>query len=521
MEMQSDDDPLVSPYSTASFPGGSFSVTSADSPAFHRYQHGDLVSQFYTGQEPDMEFQQHHGQLDNSPNPQNFAYQVLGTPYMMAQPVMYGQQITQGSAAMSTQQMQNHFAPNMVEPSTPGSSASNQGVSLAQFRHSPAATYAPQHPTSAPISMSYSSPVTISQPTEYAPTARRDSHRGSISTLYRNNSTASLDSMSSNSYQPPPAPQTVPKLFTFVTPQVGGTPSETSSFNSDGGAGSQQRSQKGAKKRGSIASRRPRKPPLEVMTESKLQNAPQIQRHEPRNASPKRARTSISHAELKTTVETMPDSSLTVSPGTISKAHIGQRSRASTNASQQSMSTSQLVQEMVQQSREPQQDHSDDVRYLSQRLHEFIEANTKRVDELDKKVQHLEHEKDELDRNVQYLKHENVMLSRQHTEMKKTVVDIKCKVLEEFSVGDAMRDRSPRADAASTGPQMTAHIDLRRPSNASILTTSTTMSSTRNSPAETVYSNQDATWWYKPPKGLEQNGAENVLVHSGVYQSQQ
>ncbi|KAB5566921.1 hypothetical protein GE09DRAFT_1056387 [Coniochaeta sp. 2T2.1] len=88
----------------------------------------------------------------------------------------------------------------------------------------------------------------------------------------------SLDSMSSNSYPPPPASQSVPELFTFVTPQVGGTPSATSCFASDSGTGSQQHSHKVIKKRGSVAGRRPRKPPFEVVTEPKVQDAPQIQR---------------------------------------------------------------------------------------------------------------------------------------------------------------------------------------------------------------------------------------------------
>ncbi|KAB5514910.1 hypothetical protein GE09DRAFT_1294985, partial [Coniochaeta sp. 2T2.1] len=131
------------------------------------------------------------------------------------------------------------------------------------------------------------------------------------------------------------------------------------------------------------------------------------------------------------------------------------------NGSQQSMTTGRPV-EQNPQSRQSQQDHPDDVRYLSQRLQEFLEENTKRVDELDRKFQHLKHEKDELDKNFQHLKHENVMLSRQHNEMKETVIDIKCKVLDEFSVDDAMRDRSPRPDVG-TEPQMAAHIDLRRP----------------------------------------------------------
>lgn len=411
--MQTGEDPLVSPYSTASFP--SFCATSAESPAFHRYPHGDLVPPFYTGQE--LEFQQHNGQLSNSPKPQGFAYQVLGTPYMMAQPAIYARQIFQGCGTMSTQQMQHHFAPGMVEQTTPGSSASNHGASVAQFRIAPAASYVAQRPPSAPASMSYNSPWTMSQPTEYPPTARRDSHRGSVPTLYTNSSTTPLDSMSSRSDPPPPTSQSAPKFFTFVTPQVGGTPSETSCFASDSRMGSQQRSHKVTKKRGSVVGRRPRKPPLEVVTELRLQSAPQIQRHEPRAASPKRVRTSISRVELKTTVETMSDSFLTMSPGTISKAHIGQRSRASTNGSQQNMATGQPVEQKIPQSRESQQDHPDDVKYLSQTLQEYIEENTKRVDELDRKVQHLKHEKNQLGKNVQHLKHKNVMLTRQHTEM--------------------------------------------------------------------------------------------------------
>jgi hypothetical protein len=143
----------------------------------------------------------------------------------------------------------------------------------------------------------------------------------------------------------------------------------------------------------------------------------------------------LNQTETRTAVETTPDSSRTVSPGTISKAHIGQRSRASTDESQQETATAHVGGPIVQYPERSQQSHSDNSKFLSQKLQEFIEEN-----------QNLTKRADGLDRDVQRLKNENAIMSRQAAELKKDIRDMKCKVLEIASSGDAMRGLSPRAE---------------------------------------------------------------------------
>ncbi len=74
--------------------------------------------------------------------------------------------------------------------------------------------------------------------------------------------------------------------------------------------------------------------------------------------------------------------------------------------------------------------------------------------------------------------------------------------------GSNWRMQSDTDGQRSAGQQMRAQADLRRPSNASIVTSSTTstaISSRRNSPTDTVFStSQDAGWGYNP-KGVEYN----------------
>ncbi|OIW31134.1 hypothetical protein CONLIGDRAFT_301253 [Coniochaeta ligniaria NRRL 30616] len=504
--MQSPDDHLISPYSTPSF-ASSFSAPSADPSAFHRYQHGDLVGPWFAASDP--EHHAHHaqgGNLGNSPIEQGFDYQVLG-PYMIAQPAMYGQPVAQDSAVLSSQQMQGQFSPGMADSGTPAPSPSNNGVPGVHYRNPSAVSYMPQQSNSAPVPIAYNSPGPMGHLADYS--ARMEGHRPPTAALYRNSSPKSFDSAASNSY-PPASSQTGRQIFTFITPQVGGTASETSSFTSDSGAASQQRSQKAPKKRGTgTATRRPRKPPLEPVAEPKLQTAPEISRNTPRTASPKRAMTEVNQTESRTAFETTPNSSSTVSPGAISKAHIGQRSRAPTDASQQHQATSHVDVSTGQYLGGSQQSPSDNSKFLSQKLKEFIEEN-----------QSLNKRADELDKDVQRLKNENAMLSRQAAELKKDVRDMKCKVLESLSGGDAMRDDSPRADGG-VPQQMTAYpSDLRRPCTSSIVTSSTAstaISSRRNSPADTVYSNQDG-WWHNPLKGGEHS---NHPIHSNVYQARQ
>lgn len=530
--MQSTDEHMISPYSTSPFTG-SFSAPCNEPPAFHRYQHGDLVGPWFAASDPEQ--QAHSGQLGDSSMEQRFDYQILG-PYMIAQPSMYGQGIVQEPASMSSQQIQSQFSPNLADhPGTPAPSPSNNGVPGVHYRNSPGITYVPQQTRTVPIAMPYSSPGTSSYPADYS--ARREGHRPATASLYRDGSAVSLDSAASSSFPPGP-PQSGQQIFTFIAPQVGGAPpSESSSFTSDSGTASQQRSQKVPKKRASgTTTRRPRKPPLEAVVEPKLQKAPEISRNAPRTTSPKRARTEVSQTDSSTAVETTPDSVRTVSPGTISKAHIGQQSRASPGASQQHKAAGRTDAPKVPYSEES---HSDNSKFLSQKLKEFIEEN-----------QSLNKRADELDKDVQRLKHENAMLSRQAAELKKDVRDMKCKVLESLSGGDTMRDDSPRADAGwvtlpyirvsmeqtdadddnsvvnGVGQQAppTAYTDLRRPSTSSIVTSSTAstaLSSRRNSPADTVYSNQDSGLWYNPPNGLEHNGAGTHPIHSNVYQARQ
>ncbi|KAH8907991.1 hypothetical protein BR93DRAFT_927022 [Coniochaeta sp. PMI_546] len=502
--MQSRDDHLISPYSTPSY-ANSFSAPSAESPAFHRYQHGDLVGPWFAASDPEQ-----HAQSASIGNPsieQGFDYQVLG-PYMIAQPAIYGQSAAQGPAPVSSQHIQSQFSPGMADPGTPAPSPSNNGVPGVQYRHSPAVSYIPQQPV--PVTMAYNSPGAMGQAQDYS--TGRDGHRPLTATLYRNRSATSLDSAASNNY-PPASSQTGQQIFTFIAPQVGGTPSEASSFTSDSGTASQQRSQKAPKKRSSgTGTRRPRKPPLEVVAEPKLQKAPEIARNAARTASPKRARTEVNQTGSTKACESTPDSSRTVSPGTISKAHIGQQPRASADTNQQHKATSSAEAPKGQYLEGSQPSHSDNSKFLSQKLKEFIEEN-----------QSLNKRADELDKDVQRLKNENAMLSRQAAELKKDVRDMKCKVLESLSGGDALRHDSPRADVG-VGQQMTAYSDLRRPSTSSIVTSSTAstaISSTRNSPADTVYSNQDPSLWYNASGNLEHNGGGTHPIHSNVYQARQ
>jgi len=416
--MQSPDDPLVSPYSTQSFNSsfnGSFSAPSSDpqpAPAFHRYQRGDLAAPWFATSSPEQHVP-NGNPIGTSPLQQS--YQVLG-PYMMAEPAMYMQPVAYDSGTVSDQQIQAQFSPGMADPRTPAPSPSNNGVPAVYYQNTPAASYPAQHPVAGPGPMAYHSPGTMGHHDDY--TATREGHRGSIPTLYKNNSTTSLDSMASNGYPLVPI-QSAPQTFTFVT-------SEASSFTSD--SGSQQRSQKAPKKRGSgPATRRPRKPPPEVVAEPKLQTAPEIERDAPRAGSPKRARTEASQPESKATVERTPESSRTLSPGTISKAHIGQRSRASTETSQRPSTASHSDGQRAQDAGRPQQNHAENLQLLGRdSLRMLIEQNRSlnaRVDEYCRLGAELK------------------MDLRRHER------DMKCKMLEiaSASAGDAWED-SPQPD---------------------------------------------------------------------------
>lgn len=242
---------------------------------------------------------------------------------------------------------------------------------------------------------------------------------------YHGGSATSLESMASGSY-PPSTGRGGPQTYTFVA-------SETSSFTSDNGTGFQQRAQKAPKKRGSgTATRRPRKPPPEVAVETKLQTAPEIARNTGRSGSPKRARTEVSQPEPSAQGETTPSSARTVSPGTISKAHIGQRSRTSTDASQLPSTANHADGQRVQESEGARQttqpDNADD---LKQQLHEALEENRTlrafklRQEEIEKQIAEL---------RMDFRRHER---------------DMKCKALEIASMyaGNAMRDDPSRTEA--------------------------------------------------------------------------
>jgi hypothetical protein len=195
--------------------------------------------------------------------------------------------------------------------------------------------------------------------------------------LYKNSSSGSLDSTSSHRYSPAPI-QTGPQTFKFVA-------SEASSFTSD--SGSQQRSQKAAKKRGTVtATRRPRKPPVEVVVESKLQATPELVGNVPRAGSPKRARREVGQRDSKATGERTPDSGRTVSPGTISKARIGERSRASTDASQRPNTADRVAGERGQDWGPAQLSQTENLQFLgqlpwAQELMEESQTLMKRVEE--------------------------------------------------------------------------------------------------------------------------------------------
>jgi hypothetical protein len=413
--MESTDDHLISPYSTASF-AGSFTATSSDpqpAPAFHRYQHGDLVAPWYATSSPEQHA--HSGNVRASPIPQS--YQVLG-PYMIAEPAMHGQSVAYDPAVVSNQQIQAQFSPGMVDHRTTPPSPPNNGVPGVYYQNAPATSYLAQHTVPVTVPMAYSPSGTMGHPGDY--TATSEGHRA----LYKNSSTASLDPVTGKSY-PSASNQSGQQTYTFVT-------SETSSFTSDTGAGSQQRPQKAPKKRGSVpATRRPRKPPLEVVVEPRLQTAPEIARNAPRTASPKRARTDVSQPEPSAKGETAPDSVQSVSPGTISKAHIGQRSRASTDVSQRQNPASHVDGQRVEHSDGSRQTQSNNSEYLRQQLHgALVENRTLRAFKM---------RQDEIEKQVAELRKD----FRRHER------DMKCKALEiaSMSAGNAMGDEPPRGEA--------------------------------------------------------------------------
>jgi hypothetical protein len=232
--------------------------------------------------------------------------------------------------------------------------------------------------------MAYDPPGTMGYSAENS--AGRE-QRGPIATLYEN--------------MPQASNQGISQIFTFNAPQFGGVPSETSSFASDSGTASRQRLQQAPKKRVSgTGTRRPRKPPVEVVAEPKLQILPDIARNAPRPGSPKRARMRADQTDSKAAVETTPDSIRTVSPGETSKAQIGQRLR-----------TSHADGPRAQRSERLQQSLSDNSTFLGQKLPEFIEeiqALSKRANELEKEVQRLKNEISLFNRHAIALKKEFV-----------------------------------------------------------------------------------------------------------------
>lgn len=416
-EMQPTDDDLRSPYSTPSF-AGSFSAPSSEpqaAPAFHRYQHGDLVAPWYAAPSPEQHA--HSGHSGTPPLPQS--YHVLG-PYMMAGPAIYGQPLAYDSGTAPNQQIQGHFSPEMADPRTPAPSPPNQGVPAVYYQNSPAASYQAQHTVPVTVPMAYNSPGHIGHLVDYS--TPREGHGVPRQTLYHNGSTTSLESMASTSYPPATGPSGA-QTYTFVA-------SEASSFTSDNGGGSQ-RSQKAPKKRGSgTTTRRPRKPPPDVIEEPKLQTAPEIARNKPRTGSPKRPRTEVSQPEPSAEGETTPSSARIVSPRTISKAHIGQRSRTSTDASQRQSATSHVDAQRAPQSEGARLTQTEDPDELKQQLQEALEEN--------RTLRAFKQRQDEIEKQVAELR----MDFRRHER------DMKCKALEIASMyaGNAMRDDPSRAE---------------------------------------------------------------------------
>lgn len=430
--MQSPDDPLTSPYSTSSF-NNSFGGIPPDPSTYHRYEDGETAGAWLVPAPQDT--LAHSGGFDNSQMQQSFDYSVLG-PYMVAQPAMYGQPAAHGSSALcSPNQQPGPFSPVAPAPGTPNPSPSTGGAQGVHYRDSSNAGYLAQYQAAARPSASYASPETMTRPTDYS--AMEGARPASREPLYRNPSASSHESARSKTYATAPY-QNGPRSFTFVTPQVGGTASESSSFASD--TGPQHTSQKAPKKRTSGAgTRRPRKPPVEPVPEPKLQTAPVIARNASRTASPKRAKTATDN-ERRTAFDTTPKSSTTVSPGGVSKAVIGPRSRSSTATSQTPKDRRHPDGPGVQTTEGSHRNCNSDCKIL--------------YEALQREIQNLKKGSDELKRDVQWLRQENSVMreehsvmSRQQTDQRKDVTDLKCKVLEMAS-HDAMVHRgiSPRAD---------------------------------------------------------------------------
>lgn len=307
---------------------------------------------------------------------------------MIAQPAIHGQPVFRDPSTMSSQQTQRLYATDMAQPIIPAHSPSNSVIPDFHYRSSPPAFYIGPWAASLPSAMTYDPLGPTGYSTENS--AGRE-QMGPIATQ--------CEDM-------PQAPnQCLSQLFTFTAPQVGGVPSKTSSFASDRGTASRQRLQEAPKKRISgTGTRRPRKPPVEVVAEPKLQSLPDMVRNAPRPSSPKRARMRANQTKSEAAVERTPDSIRTVSPGATSKAEIGQGLR-----------TSHADGPRAQRSERLQQSLSDSSTSLGKNLQELIEE-----------TQALSKRTDELEKEVQRFKNEISLRTRHAIALQKELVELKC-----------------------------------------------------------------------------------------------
>lgn len=446
--MQSGDDQMTSLYNNPSF-NSSFGGT--DPSTFQRYQNSEIAGTGPWYGLPDQETDLRSAGFNNSQTHQGFDYSVLG-PYMVTQGTTYGQSTlhNESSSIRSRDQRPSPFSPVGAAPRTPADSPSLNGAQVLQYQNSPAPGYVSQYQTAALAAAPYDHGANGRQPMDYSPIDA--DHDASAHTLNRNHSVSPHNnSIAGRGFAAAPY-QKGPQMFTFVTEQGGGTTSESSSFASDNGTGSQQSSLKAIKKRVSGAgTRRPRKPPVETVHETPLQTAPDIARDTPRTASPKRAKVEVNTERRPSTFDSTP---ITVSPGGPSKAHIGELSLASPDTNPRSKTTDFSNGQDEGSTRTPQQTYALNPESL---LHESIQALQRDVQRqasvnkgLQQAVQRLTEKvsgNEGLQRDVQMLTDMVSALSRQHTEVRKDVVDVKCKVLE-YSSGDTMshRDVYPRAD---------------------------------------------------------------------------